>query len=227
LHAADLIRQCTFLRALDAQRVRALAGIGRWCDLERGERVFAEGDAPAGMYVVATGSVRVFKLAPGGKEHVLHLAGPGQTFAEVAVLGRFDCPAHAEAADDARCLLLPTGPLNRLLDADPVLTRQILTGMAGWVRQLVGLLEDIVLRDAVGRVARYLLTLAGGRAGHIELPTMKKDLASHLNLTSETLSRSLRRLNDAGLIATTDGPGLGIVDPAGLTDAADGLIPRI
>ena len=97
-----------------------------------------------------------------------------------------------------------------------------------WVRHLVGLLEDIVLRDATGRVARHLLKVGSGIAGAaFELPMLKKDLASHLNLTSETFSRTLRRLVDAGLIAQSDNNRLKVLNREGLQKIAEGLAPQI
>jgi len=189
---------------------------------ETGTMIFRQDDPPPGMFVVVDGRVRVYKLAPNGKEHVLHLAGPGDTFAEVAVMGGYRCPAFAEAIEPTRCLLLPLTPLSKSLDTDHDLCRQLLSGMARWVRHLVGLLEDIVLRDAVGRVARYLMEVSEGRQT-LELPTMKKHLASHLNLTSETLSRTLRRLMDAQLIETTSRGALRIVDRQGLDAMAQGV----
>jgi len=216
------LRACGLLQALDDRALTTLAEMAIPRRFQRGQAIFREGDPPPGMFVVVTGRVRIYKLAPNGKEHVLHLAGPGDTFAEVAVMGGYPCPAFAEAIDPTDCLLLPLSPLRRALDTDHHLCRQLLTSMSRWVRHFVGLLEDIVLRDAVGRVARYLLEVSHGREA-IELPTMKKHLASHLNLTSETLSRTLRRLTDTGLIDATASGGLRIVDRNGLTEIAEGL----
>ena len=75
----------------------------------------------------------------------------------------------------------------------------MLTGMAGWVRQLAGLMEGIVLRDAASRVARYLIETGGDQEPKVQLPGRKRDIASHLNMTSESLSRALRHLREIGL----------------------------
>lgn len=98
--------------------------------------------------------------------------------------------------------------------------------MAGWVKQLVGLMEDVVLRDAAGRVARYLLGVAEEN-GAVRLPSLKRHLASHLNLTSETLSRTLRRLADGGLIVSGDDQSLTVLDHVGLEQVADGEFPMV
>ena len=179
----------------------------------------------SGIYVVGEGTVRVFKTAPSGKEHVLHFARAGMTFAEVAAIGRFDCPAHADVTEDSICVLIPQAGFRQLIDEDHGFCIEIMSGMSKWVHHLVGLLEDLVLRDATARVARHLIKSdsTGGR-GEFSLPMRKKDLASHLNLTSETLSRTLHRLVDCGLIET-QGQGIRIFDLAKLEEVARGLAP--
>jgi CRP-like cAMP-binding protein len=217
----DVLMRCRLFRQVTAQGLDRIAAIAVTRRYLRGERIFAQGDPAPGLYVVDEGAVRVFKAAPSGKEHVIHLAEPGQTFAEAAVMGGFPCPAHAEATADTSCVLLPCDAFRALLDGNPELPRQLLTGMAVWVHQLVSLLEDVVLRDAAGRLARYLLDQAEDDV--VLLPTLKRHLASHLNLTSETFSRTLSRLVDRGLILRESGGRVRLLDAEGLRFVAKGL----
>jgi CRP-like cAMP-binding protein len=221
LRAAFLFQE---VRPAGLRRLAAMAGSRSY---RKGAVIFRQGDPCTGIYVVARGLVRLFTLAPSGKEHVLHLAGPGQSFAEVAVIGGFECPATAEAVEATICALLPSDAFLRLLREDHDLCLQLLAGLTQRVRQMVGLLEDLVLRDATGRLARHLLEKSRGLAGVIPLPSLKRHLASHLNLTSETLSRTLRKLADAGIIESRGARALKVLDPRGLARAAEGLYPAL
>jgi CRP-like cAMP-binding protein len=206
------------------QRLAAMAGLRRF---RKGQLIFREKEECPGVYVVGSGLVRVFKTAPGGKEHVLHVVGPGGTFAEVAAIGRFDLPASAEAIEPTTSALLPADRFRAALEEDHRLCLGIIGGMTQWVRHLVGLMEDVVLRDAAGRLARFLLDSQPAADGAVELLTLKRHLASHLNLTSETFSRTLRRLVDAGLIAQLDNNRVRLLDPDKLRQVIQGVFPSI
>ena len=219
LTAPDILAGCHMFRPVPKASMARLVSLASLRTFDKSAGIFRQGDPCPGVFVVGSGLVRVYKMAPSGKEHVLHLVGPGGTFAEVAAIGGFPCPAFAEALEETTCAVLPTGPFRQALKDDHDLTLGLLMGMAGWVKQMVGMVEDIALRDAAGRLSRYLLNIA--RENRATLPSLKRHLASHLNLTSETLSRTLRKLGTDGLI-DDDGDTILLRDPAALRSLAEG-----
>ncbi len=223
----DILGNCRLFSQVHGAGFQRLVTIGRLVRFEKGRVIFREGQECPGVYVVGSGKVRIFKVGPAGKEHVLHIVGPGETFAEVAAVGGFSCPANAEAIAPTVCAMLPLELFRRALREDHQLCLDMMAGLTVWVRHLVGLMEDLVLRDATGRLARYLLDAEPGGGGPIELPTFKRHVASHLNLTSETFSRTVRRLQEAGLITQPDNTHIQLVDREGLRKAAEGNVPRV
>jgi CRP-like cAMP-binding protein len=201
LNVAQVLETCGLFSEVDGPAFQRLVTMARLVKFDKGQMIFFEGQECPGVYIVGTGLVRVFKTAPNGKEHVLHIVGPGNTFAEVAAIGGFNVPASAQSVTASTCVLLPQRSFRKGLEEDHSLCLGMLTGLTFWVKHLVGLMEDVVLRDALARLARYLLGAPATEDGMLELPTLKRHVASHLNLTSETLSRGLRRLMEAGAIA--------------------------
>jgi len=227
LDVPDILHTCPMFSEVEAAGFARLVTIARLCKFDKGQRIFREGEDCPGVYVVGSGLVRVFKTGAGGKEHVLHMVGPGGTFAEVAAIGAFPVPADAEAIAPSTCALLPADRFRQALEEDHPLCLGLMTGLTLWVRHLVGLMGDVVLRDAGARLARYLLRCKTSPDGTIELPTLKRHLASHLNLTSETFSRTLRRLMDAGLIAQEQGNSVRLLDAKALRRVAEGMFPKV
>lgn len=226
LNVAEILQGCRLFSAVGERGFQRLVAMARLARFTKGDMVFHEGDSCPGVYIVGEGLVRVYKIAPNGREHVLHMVGPGHTFAEVAAIGGFDCPAHAEALATTSCVLLPLNRFRQALDEDHDLCREMMTGLTLWVRHLVTIIEDVTLRDAAGRLARYLLESPSVEDAVVELPSLKRHLASHLNLTSETLSRTLRRLAEAGMIVEEDPSRVRILDPSQLRKVAQGLFPE-
>jgi len=227
LNVVDILQDCKLFAQVPCTEFRRLATMARVCNFSKGQLIFHENEPCPGVYIVGSGMVRVFKHGSGGKEHVLHIVGPGGTFAEAAAIGGFDLPASAQAVCKTACVLLPIAQFCKLLDEDPVLCRGMMLGLTAWVRHLVTLLEDLALRDSAGRIARFLLELKPAADDAIKLPGLKRYIASHLNLTSETFSRTFRRLIDAGLISDGKNNKVRLLDRKALSRVAEGLYPKL
>ena len=178
-----VLARCPVFSRLREDARERVAALVTYRTVAKRHCVVRQGEPCAAMYVVATGLARVFQLNANGKEHTLHLVEPNRTFAEIAALDGGAYPASAEAVEPCELLELPAGPLQDLLAADHDLCRQLLVGLAGWVRHTIDSLEDIALRDAVGRVASHCLRHADG---HLRFPSSERQLALQVNLTPET-----------------------------------------
>ncbi len=223
--ATDIVNRCRLFARLKPPARARLAAAAVLHDVAAGTTLFRQGDPCPGVFIVGSGLVRVFKLAPSGKEQVLHIAGPGATFAEAAVIGGFACPAFAEAVEGSCVALIPAAAFQEFLTTDHQGCIDLLAGLAGWLHHVVDLLEDLTLRDAAGRLARHLIQNAGAD-GSVVLPSMRKHLASQLNLTPETLSRTLRRLDQDGCISA-ERDAIRVVDQQRLSAVAEGLYPAL
>lgn len=218
MEKSAIIAGCSLFHGVSPAHRGRLVDIARRVTFPAGRLLFRQDDPCPGIYCVGSGVVRIYRIGAGGKEHTLHMAGPGQTFAEVAVIGGFPCPAYAEVTQAAQCVLLPAAAFLEMLREDHAFCLELLIGMSHWVRHLTGLLEDITLRDASGRVARHLLQASHDARGTLGLAGLKKHIASQLNLTSETFSRVLRKLADAGVVELIDEKRLRITDREALEE---------
>lgn len=207
-----VIRDCPLFASLGPANLQWLASVARIQDFAAGELIFRQGERCAGVYIVETGLVRVYCRGGGAQEHAIHLCGPGQSFAEVAVFAGFDLPANAASVVATRCHFIPAEIIQEQIATNHDFCRQMLASMAYWTRHFTDLLSDIVLRDASDRILSYLQSLPRDATGIVDLPGPKKHIANHLDLTSETFSRTLRSLADRGRIEITSGRGIRMIN---------------
>jgi CRP-like cAMP-binding protein len=189
--------------------------------------IFWEGKEAQGFYILHTGQVKMVKSSLDGKEYIIRLVGPGETFAEAAVFGDIPYPATAITLEDCQTLFFPKGPFLHHLAASPALARNMLATMSRLMLYLTKQLEDLSLKEVSARLARYILERCQATHGeiatglHCELPTTKTQLAAYLGTISETLSRTLSRFKTLGLIEVDKGK-ITIMDPVALQKMAEG-----
>ncbi|MCB1792661.1 MAG: Crp/Fnr family transcriptional regulator [Gammaproteobacteria bacterium] len=188
---------------LDEPRIREIARGGWIVRAKRGTRILGRGEILEGMYLVTEGNLKLYMLSCGGDERVLRVLQPGDSFGEVLMFNMLPSPVYVDTLAQASLAFFPRDVINAALTRDPDFTATMLRSMSAMMRNLIVDLETCCLQNAQQRTANYLLRAAReAPAPHheIRLPAPKAVVASTLNISAETFSRELHRLQDEGII---------------------------
>ncbi len=199
--------------------LRPLAALGRFSHLSRGEHLFREGQPIEALHLVSGGSVRVYRLSRGGRrELTLHVEGPRQLIAGIAVFQSRAYPAHAQALQTpTEVLALPLVTVREAVFHTPALAAAVIAYFARRQAELLGWVDRLVFSELGERLATYLLEHA---AEPHQLPT-NSELAALLGTVPELISRKLGEFYRLGLIVL-ERRTVRVSDPAELARLAGG-----
>lgn len=218
----ELLKNAPLFRELDPQEFESLQSITQLRHADNETMLFFEGDPATGFFVLLSGRVRIYKSSPDGKEYTLHQITPGQVFAEAAIFRGNTYPANCMAMEDSQVAFIPKDQFIALITKYPNISLKIIGSLARWLREFAAKLEDLSLKEVPARLATYLLRQQHRlKSSSFELDVTKSELASELGTISETLSRSLKKLRDLGVI-TVEGKHISIRDAVRLEAIAAG-----
>src|SRR5215470_12036530 len=216
-----ILRKTPLFASLTEDEMRALASRATRLKFQKNEELFAEGDPCKGLYLVAAGRIRIFKLSPSGREQILAVEGPGSSFAELPVFDGGNYPAAASALEDAEVLFLSRNDFQHFCHEHPEVALKVIAVVGSRLRRLVGIIEELSFTTVRQRLIALIVRLAQASKArseqgiHIELTKSHQDLAAELGTVRELVSRNLSRLEAEGLldvegrkIVVKDLPGL-------------------
>lgn len=188
-----------YFGALSPARLDALARSAVCRHFAAQETILVQGESHTGLWVIESGQVKVFRLSMDGREHILLLAGPGESFNDIPALDGGPAAAHVVALTEVVAWMLPAETLMAELRADPDLAVAVIGILTERVRDLIQQIEDLALYSVTARLARYLLKQESRHASG-DPGVTRATLAAHLATTPETVSRALRTLEQIGAI---------------------------
>lgn len=175
-----------------------------------GQVVFNEGDPCSGLYIVASGHVRIFKTSASGREQVLNIDGPGSSVAELPVFDGGNYPASVAAINDAVLLFVSKEDFRELCLTHPQVALKVLRVVGARLRRLVGIIEELSFTTVRHRLAALLVRLAYSQGRKTAngttfiLPDNNQEIASQIGTVRELVSRNLSRLHSEGIIDIDD-----------------------
>lgn len=186
---------------------------------EKGEIMYHAGDRSDSLYIVNKGKIKIYRLSESGKEQMVRILQPGDFTGELALFQQGVHEAYAEAIESSQICRINSADLQNLLLNYPTISLKILTEFANRLDSAEKQTTNVVTEKVETRIAMYLVDCIQGensKGNTIYLPMRKKDLASYLGTTPETLSRRLREFEDAGFIRQEGQRKINILDPDAL-----------
>ncbi len=187
-----------------------------------GETIHQPGDDASHLLVVHKGRVKVSHLSAGGQERLLRVLEPGDFMGESAFVTGERPDDLVVALGDVELCSFDHRELGALVSQFPDIALRMLRTVTGRLDQAERTIADLTASDVEARLAAYLIDLpTTRREGRMiaRLPLPKKDVASLLGTTPETLSRKLAAFAEAGLVEV-HGREVVVLDPVGLEDRA-------
>ena len=165
----------------------------------RGELLLAEGDMADALYFVVEGVVKVFKTSADGKEQILSIIRPGESFNDVAVLNGGVSLVSAAAMGPVLLYAIKKSNLEKVMREHPQIAFNIINVLSQRVTELILLVEDLSFRHVTGRVAKMLLEYAGDKTRDRPRLT-QQEMAAIIGTAREMVGRSLKSLEGDGAI---------------------------
>ena len=184
--------------------------------LQRGDSLYRDGSAMSGLYVARTGTFKTVVISEDGLEQVLGFHLPGELMGlDGLAEGTHRC--NAVALEDALVCEVTSGALADVATQIPGLQSQLFRVMGRSSARDQDHLQLLGRKQPRQRMALFLRSLSdrmqqlGHPADRLNLPMSREELASYLGLVIETVSRTLSRMQDDGVIAV-DGRRLTLLD---------------
>ena len=219
----EMLASCPLFQDLHAEELSALARVVSPREYDRGDMLFFQGDRADGFYIIVGGRVEIHRRAPNGRRQLLRVFGPGELCGEVPVFQGGSFPATATAAENVRALWVPGEKFLDVADRHGEILLEMLAVLSLRLRRFVNLIDDLSLKEVSARLAKHLLDLSVKTACDVvTIETTKTLLAGRLGTVSETLSRTLKKMQKRAVIEVR-GRTVTILDRDALTALAAGV----
>lgn len=177
--------------------------------------LFNAGDEANKLFIIHTGKVKVYAIDEMGKEHLYDVLSSGDYIGETSLFLNERHTQFAETLEDASICVIDKSAFMKLLERYPTISIRILEEFAKRLEKAHNQSETIANDSSDVRLLRYLMSISESKNGKlmVTLSLSKKDIASHLGMSAETMSRTLKSLEEDKVILRISNKEIEILEP--------------
>jgi CRP-like cAMP-binding protein len=201
VHKVVIFQQVPLFAGLTPLEIESLAARGVEKRYPAGQVLFHEGEPCSSLFLIAHGSVRIYKTSGSGREIMLAIEAAPSSVAEVPLFDGGPYPATVSAVDEVLAFFIAKRDFQQACRLNPDLPLKVLAVAGQRLRQLVRTFESVTFGSVRQRLARSLLEF-GQQAGANSFPlaVTHEELALRLGTVREVVSRNLSRFQAEGLL---------------------------
>ena len=184
---------------------------------KKGEMIYMAGDKGEKLYVIHSGKVKITRITSSGKEQVIRVLGPGEFMGELSLFSPIPLTDNSEALAETVVCMIDGEKLKDLMMKHPGIAFKVMEELSKRLEKAEDLIENISLEGVEKRLATALIQMADEK-GKVILDMSKRDFASHLGMSQETLSRRLTIFQDEGFIELIGHRRINLLDIEALED---------
>lgn len=179
---------------------------------KKNELIYSGGDASDTLYVVRRGRIKLYRLSASGKEQLIAFLNPGEFTGELALFREGTYGRFAEATMETECCTINRKDLQEFLLEYPTIALKLLQEFSNRIETSEKQQTSYATEKVETRIAMFILESLDSNSTMVELDMSKKDMASYLGTTPETISRKLKEFESAGLIKSHSNKKIEVLD---------------
>lgn len=184
---------------------------------KKGEIIYSAGDQSDSLYIVNKGRIRIYRLSESGKEQLVRILSVGDFTGELALFSQSTHESYAQAMEETEVCMINRRDLQDFLIRYPSISLKILSEFSRRLEKSELQTTRVSTEKVETRIAQFLVECVdNNKSMEFTLPMSKKDLASYLGTTPETISRKLAELEDTGYIRQKAARKVSVLDFDGL-----------
>jgi len=171
---------------------------------KKGENIIDEGATPKGIYYIAKGTAKMYKLGFNGKEQILRFTKTGDIIGYRSILSHQPYGASATAMEDTEICFIPEKFFLKVLEFHPKLAFDILRRISedlGESAQTITFLAQKTVRERLAEVLLLLEKKLGtDKDGFIKISLTREEMANLIGTATESAIRLISEFKTDQLI---------------------------